>query len=170
VPTPRLYASAGAACPPWCGQDLPGGPGETLHIGVERAVMCTAGGLAETGRTYVSMERLDRPGQPVGVANIRLEGAGGPMTAVEALQLAATLQVTAFAALLDTRAGVDDIISWAMALTDQAPELVAHQYGYTVERAAEVQAIVGTLVAAVEAEYRDGLVPACTEGAAGGDQ
>lgn len=152
VPASHVYASASASCPPWCKEHVGGDPGWKMHDSGETAVPVTGGGTTEQGHLYVNVERSDGPGQPIGTPTVRIDGTRGPMTPVEALQLAATLQAAAFAALLDVDAGRGSTIDWALSLLDDPTPSVAIRHGYTVEQAAKVQAVVADLVAQLEAE------------------
>lgn len=88
-------------CPPWCeGGHLTLDDGAVMHVSAEQIVAATCG--PERAELYVSLERVDVPGQSTGV---RLEGSrSAPMTPLEAIQLGVALQVAATAALLDETA------------------------------------------------------------------
>lgn len=87
------------SCPAWCCSHVPA-DGSTLHISDASAVIGTYDG--EHSQISVSIERLDPLGRLGGPAGIRLAGEG-PMTALEALHLSATLQAAAVGVLLDAK-------------------------------------------------------------------
>lgn len=153
VPTPHVYASTSAACPRWCTEHVGVvDPGWTMHDSGELSVPATAGGPDEQGHVYVSVDRSDAAGQPIGTPLVRIDCTRDPMTPVEALQLAATLQSVAFAALLDVDAGRGSTVNWAMSVIDDHTPSLARRHGFTVDQAAKVQAIVTELVGQLEAE------------------
>lgn len=86
-------------CPPWCsGEHLPIVDGGRVHLSVEQEIAVNSSG--EITRVFVSVERADFSPQRVGPADIRVEGLdSAPMTPAQAMQLAATLQSAAFAAV-----------------------------------------------------------------------
>lgn len=142
---PVTYVSSTAVCPPWCSKShLSTDDDAVLHLSVDGVVPATGGGRAEWADAFVSVERLDLPGTPVDVPNVRLEG-GGIMTPLEALQLASALQAFAFAALLDAPADTDEVLGWAEALAVLSPTEMGMRHGYTEAQAAEVQRIVAEL-------------------------
>lgn len=70
-----------------------------MHLSEDRAVRADAGGPSEAGFISVSVERFD-DGEHMGSPAIRIEGSGDPLTPLAALELSATLQAAAIAALM----------------------------------------------------------------------
>jgi hypothetical protein len=74
-------------------------PDGAVHISVDQVVPVTSPDGLESTELYVAVEQAGS-----GLAAIRLEGAGSaPMTPGQAMQLAATLQALAFAAVAGER-------------------------------------------------------------------
>jgi hypothetical protein len=135
----------GGECPTWCAAHLPTGTAAVTHVSIDRPVTNTAGGPAEQGRVYVSIDQLSDPGH---AAAIRLDGGKNPMTPQEALQLAGVLQTAALEAL-----GGDQVdeCTWARLLLEQPALAVATMYRLDVEHAVRIQEIVADLLSQVEA-------------------
>lgn len=85
---------------PWCEGHLPADGDDVLHISPERAIVTSSADGFEQGRVLVCIEQIDN-GQAAG---LRLSGAdSAPLSPAQAMDLAATLQAMAFAAVAGER-------------------------------------------------------------------